>query len=135
MKKVLKSENAFKTISEVSDILEIPHHILRFWEAKFPQLSPLKMGGGRRYYRPDDIKLINRIKELIYTDGLTIKGVKKLIRDKGIKAVVDKSNSELILDIKNDKNFNILSELKDIRSILDTFADTIGGFADPAYLN
>lgn len=118
MKKVLKSENAFKTISEVSDILEIPHHILRFWEAKFPQLSPLKMGGGRRYYRPDDIKLINRIKELIYTDGLTIKGVKKLIRDKGIKAVVNKSNSELILDIKNNKNFNILSELKDIRSIL-----------------
>ena len=118
MKKVLKSENAFKTISEVSDLLEIPHHILRFWETKFPQLSPLKMGGGRRYYRPEDIKLINRIKELIYTDGLTIKGVKKLIRDKGLKAVLNKSNTELIVDIKNDDNFNLLIELKDIRNIL-----------------
>ena len=118
MKKVLKSDTAFKTISEVSDVLEIPHHILRFWELKFTQLSPLKLGGGRRYYRPEDIKLLTRLKELIYSDGLTIKGVKKLIKDKGIKAVLNKNNSDLILNDINVDKTNLLSELKDIRNIL-----------------
>ena len=118
MKKVLKSDTAFKTISEVSDVLEIPHHILRFWELKFTQLSPLKLGGGRRYYRPEDIKLLTRLKELIYSDGLTIKGVKKLIKDKGIKAVLNKNNTDLILNDINVDKTNLLSELKDIRNIL-----------------
>ncbi len=118
MKKILKSDSAFKTISEVSRVLEIPHHILRFWELKFTQLSPLKMGGGRRYYRPEDIKLLTRLKELIYSDGLTIKGVKKLIKDKGIKAVLNKNNTDLILNDINVDKTNLLSELKDIRNIL-----------------
>ncbi len=118
MKKILKSDRAFKTISEVSHVLEIPHHILRFWELKFTQLSPLKMGGGRRYYRPEDIKLLTRLKELIYSDGLTIKGVKKLIKDKGIKAVLNKNNTDLILNDVNTDKINLLSELKDIRNIL-----------------
>lgn len=76
------------------------------------------MGGGRRYYRPEDIKLLTRLKELIYSDGLTIKGVKKLIKDKGIKAVLNKNNTDLILNDVNTDKINLLSELKDIRNIL-----------------
>ena len=76
-----KSDSAFRTISEVSDDLGVPQHVLRFWESRFSQIKPLKRGGGRRYYRPDDIALLKRIKLLLYTDGLTIKGVQKLLRE------------------------------------------------------
>ncbi len=76
-----KSAAAFRTISEVSDQLEIPPHVLRFWETKFSQIRPLKRGGGRRYYRPEDIDLLKRISELLYSDGYTIKGVQRLLRD------------------------------------------------------
>ncbi len=76
-----KSAAAFRTISEVSQDLEVPQHVLRFWETKFAQVRPLKRGGGRRYYRPDDVELLRRIRNLLYTDGYTIKGVQKLLRD------------------------------------------------------
>jgi DNA-binding transcriptional MerR regulator len=75
-----KSEEAFRTISEVSEDLGVPQHVLRFWESRFTQIKPLKRGGGRRYYRPEDIALLKRIKALLYTDGMTIKGVQKLLR-------------------------------------------------------
>jgi DNA-binding transcriptional MerR regulator len=78
-----KAPNAFRTISEVADELHIPQHVLRFWETKFPQVSPLKRGGGRRYYRPDDIVLLRRIADLLYTQGYTIKGVQRLLREGG----------------------------------------------------
>ncbi|MFL5280022.1 MAG: MerR family transcriptional regulator [Rhodopila sp.] len=78
-----KSPNAFRTISEVADELHIPQHVLRFWETKFPQVHPLKRGGGRRYYRPDDIVLLRRIADLLYTQGYTIKGVQRLLREGG----------------------------------------------------
>jgi len=78
-----KSPNAFRTISEVADELHIPQHVLRFWETKFPQVHPLKRGGGRRYYRPDDIVLLRRIADLLYTQGYTIKGVQRLLRENG----------------------------------------------------
>ena len=78
-----KAPNAFRTISEVADDLHIPQHVLRFWETKFPQVSPLKRGGGRRYYRPDDIVLLRRIADLLYTQGYTIKGVQRLLREGG----------------------------------------------------
>ncbi len=78
-----KSPNAFRTISEVADDLHIPQHVLRFWETKFPQVKPLKRGGGRRYYRPDDIGLLRRIADLLYTQGYTIKGVQRLLREGG----------------------------------------------------
>ena len=78
-----KSPNAFRTISEVADDLHIPQHVLRFWETKFPQVRPLKRGGGRRYYRPDDIVLLRRIADLLYTQGYTIKGVQRLLREGG----------------------------------------------------
>lgn len=81
--KLKKAPNAFRTISEVADELHIPQHVLRFWETKFPQVKPLKRGGGRRYYRPDDIALLRRISDLLYIQGYTIKGVQRLLREGG----------------------------------------------------
>ena len=78
-----KAPNAFRTISEVADDLHIPQHVLRFWETKFTQVRPLKRGGGRRYYRPDDIALLRRISDLLYIQGYTIKGVQRLLREGG----------------------------------------------------
>lgn len=78
-----KAPNAFRTISEVADDLHIPQHVLRFWESKFSQVKPLKRGGGRRYYRPDDIALLRRISDLLYIQGYTIKGVQRLLREGG----------------------------------------------------
>lgn len=78
-----KSETAFRTISEVADELDVPQHVLRFWETKFTQIRPMKRGGGRRYYRPEDVTLLRRIRALLYDDGFTIKGVQKLLRDGG----------------------------------------------------
>ena len=80
-----KAPTAFRTISEVADDLHIPQHVLRFWETKFPQVKPLKRGGGRRYYRPDDIALLRRISDLLYIQGYTIKGVQRLLREGGGK--------------------------------------------------
>jgi len=81
--RIKKAPNAFRTISEVADDLHIPQHVLRFWETKFPQVKPLKRGGGRRYYRPDDIALLRRISDLLYIQGYTIKGVQRLLREGG----------------------------------------------------
>lgn len=82
-----KSPSAFRTISEVSNELEVPQHVLRFWESKFTQVRPLKRGGGRRYYRPEDIGLLRSIRNLLYDDGYTIKGVQRLLREGGSKSV------------------------------------------------
>jgi DNA-binding transcriptional MerR regulator len=81
-----KSATAYRTISEVSDELEIPQHVLRFWETRFSQVKPLKRGGGRRYYRPEDIKLLRKIQKLLYEEGYTIRGVQKLLREGRIAA-------------------------------------------------
>ncbi|HEV7369504.1 MerR family transcriptional regulator [Arenibaculum sp.] len=78
---VVKSAAAFRTISEVSAELDVPQHVLRFWETKFPQIRPLKRGGGRRYYRPEDVDLLRRIQSLLYREGYTIKGVQRLLRE------------------------------------------------------
>jgi DNA-binding transcriptional MerR regulator len=80
-----KSATAFRTISEVADDLEVPQHVLRFWETKFPQIRPMKRGGGRRYYRPEDVDLLRAIRDLLYEQGYTIKGVQKLMREGGLK--------------------------------------------------
>ena len=77
----VKSAAAFRTISEVSADLDVPQHVLRFWESKFTPVRPLKRGGGRRYYRPEDVDLLRRIRNLLYTDGYTIKGVQRLLRE------------------------------------------------------
>ncbi len=78
-----KSPDAFRTISEVAEDLDLPQHVLRFWETRFTQIKPMKRGGGRRYYRPQDVELIKGIRHLLYDQGYTIKGVQKLLRDKG----------------------------------------------------
>lgn len=78
-----KTADAFRTISEVADELHVPQHVLRFWETKFPQVRPLKRGGGRRYYRPEDVVLLRRVADLLYTQGYTIKGVQRLLREGG----------------------------------------------------
>ena len=80
-RRVKKSAATFRTISEVASELDVPSHVLRFWETKFSQVKPLKRGGGRRYYRPEDIALLRHIRSLLYDDGYTIKGVQKLLRE------------------------------------------------------
>lgn len=87
-KEIVKSATAFRTISEVANMLEIPQHVLRFWETKFSQVKPLKRGGGRRYYRPSDIDLIRAIRDLLYHDGYTIRGVQRLLRENGVKSLL-----------------------------------------------
>jgi len=84
-----KAPEAFRTISEVADELEVPKHVLRFWEAKFAQLKPMKRGGGRRYYRPEDVSLLRGIRFLLYDDGYTIRGVQKILREHGPRFVMD----------------------------------------------
>lgn len=84
-----KSADAFRTISEVAADLDVPQHVLRFWEGRFSQVRPVKRAGGRRYYRPDDVDLLRGIRALLYADGLTIKGVQKILRDQGVRYVTD----------------------------------------------
>ncbi|HHN68024.1 MAG TPA: MerR family transcriptional regulator, partial [Thermopetrobacter sp.] len=83
-----KSPDAFRTISEVADELDVPQHVLRFWETRFSQIRPMKRAGGRRYYRPADIDLLRGIRKLLYGEGYTIKGVQKILREHGVAHVV-----------------------------------------------
>ncbi|QHQ34268.1 MerR family transcriptional regulator [Algicella marina] len=87
MATVRKSSEAFRTISEVAEILDVPAHVLRFWESRFTQIKPIKRGGGRRYYRPQDIDLLSGIQNLLYNEGMTIKGVQKQLKENGAKQV------------------------------------------------
>mgnify|MGYP001314956635 CR=1 FL=1 len=83
-----KSADAFRTISEVAEELDLPQHVLRFWETRFSQIKPMKRGGGRRYYRPEDVELLKGIRHLLYEQGYTIKGVQKLLKQNGNKFVI-----------------------------------------------
>ena len=130
-----KSATAFRTISEASRELNIPAHVLRFWESKFSEVNPVKRAGGRRYYRREDIVLLGRIRDLLYVDGYTIKGVQKLFRERGAPKL-DESEiipSGLSIETKNmnqsvtksleksgkrEELKQILRELEDIRTIL-----------------
>jgi DNA-binding transcriptional MerR regulator len=82
-----KAPDAFRTISEVADDLDLPQHVLRFWESRFPQVRPMKRGGGRRYYRPEDIDLLRGIRHLLYGEGYTIRGVQRILREQGLRTV------------------------------------------------
>lgn len=84
-----KSADAFRTITEVADLLDVQQHVLRFWETKFTHIKPMKRAGGRRYYRPDDVKLLQVIRRLLHAEGYTIRGVQKLLRENGVKTVLD----------------------------------------------
>lgn len=88
-----KAAEAFRTISEVADELDVQKHVLRFWEARFPQVRPMKRGGGRRYYRPEDMELLRGIRHLLHAEGYTIKGVQKILREQGIDYVKQQGRS------------------------------------------
>lgn len=83
-----KSPDAFRTISEAAEELDLPQHVLRFWETRFAHIKPLKRGGGRRYYRPDDVLLLKGIRHLLYDEGFTIKGVQRILKDQGVRRVI-----------------------------------------------
>ena len=134
-----KSPEAFRTISEVSKDLSLPQHVLRFWETKFIQIKPIKRGGGRRYYRPEDIKLLKGIKSLLYNDGYTIRGVQKVIKEVGTKKMLQKESENNIFtetentnthsnsnvaqyklgESKRKKLMNVLNDLVDLRKKID----------------
>ena len=125
-----KSAQAYRTISEVATELDLPQHVLRFWETKFNAIKPMKRGGGRRYYRPDDIVLLQRIRGLLYDDGYTIKGVQKLLREGGGKIDLPEGKGKVREAIQNtspetistepDKAElkSIMAELEDIQTLL-----------------
>jgi DNA-binding transcriptional MerR regulator len=93
---VSKSPDAFRTISEVAEDLDLPQHVLRFWETRFGQIRPLKRGGGRRYYRPDDIDLLRGIRHLLYGEGYTIRGVQRILKEQGARFVVSAGRGEMV---------------------------------------
>ncbi len=106
-----KSPEAFRTISEASEILSLPSHVLRFWESKFTQIKPLKRAGGRRFYRPNDILFILGIKKLLHIDGLTIIGVKRLIKENGINFIINIGRNIRDNNSNLQKKENILKKI------------------------
>ena len=119
-----KSAEAFRTISEAAGELELPQHVLRFWETKFPHIRPLKRGGGRRYYRPEDLLLLRRIRDLLYDDGYTIKGVQKLLRRNDGKTPGNDDDGQregIVLDKRQRAELaDVLGELEKLRDLLRT---------------
>ena len=121
---VPKSPDAFRTIGEVSEALGVPQHVLRFWETKFPQVRPLKRGGGRRYYRPEDVSLLRHIRHLLHAEGYTVRGVQKLLRERASKPVTalaepDRIETESPLSPEDRaKATRILDELCTLRDSL-----------------
>jgi DNA-binding transcriptional MerR regulator len=93
-----KSPEAFRTISEVAVDLDVPQHVLRFWESRFAQVRPTKRAGGRRYYRPEDVDLLRGIRALLYSEGYTIKGVQKLLRERGLRFVAQVGRGEAVAE-------------------------------------
>ena len=131
-----KSPGAFRTISEVSNDLEVPPHVLRFWETKFPQIKPLKRGGGRRYYRPEDVALLRQIRQLLYNDGYTIKGVQRLLKEGALKSTAQLGVATAIEPDKQKQPQNsttgsrekaalrsIVDELQSLRKLVSTILD------------
>ena len=118
-----KSPGAFRTISEVAEELDLPPHVLRFWETKFSQVRPLKRGGGRRYYRPEDVRLIRHIRDLLYNSGYTIKGVQKLIRDGNLKKageIATEGKKSVNPEVSIDSDIkNAIDELEALRAEIE----------------
>ena len=124
-RRIEKSPSAFRTISEVAEELEVPQHVLRFWETKFPQVRPLKRGGGRRYYRPEDVDTLRRIRSLLYDQGYTIKGVQRLLREGGLKHEPSGSAFEepavVEADALRSTLKSLLNDLQDLRAMVEDF--------------
>lgn len=110
-----KGPDAFRTISEVADDLDLPQHVLRFWETRFSQIKPMKRGGGRRYYRPQDVELLRGIRVLLYGEGYTIKGVQRLLKERGVKTVMAVGRGEASVDIDGPE----LGKASNIQSVGD----------------
>jgi DNA-binding transcriptional MerR regulator len=108
-----KAPDAYRTISEVADDLDLPQHVLRFWETRFSQIRPLKRGGGRRYYRPDDIDLLKGIRHLLYGEGYTIRGVQRIIKESGVKAIQALGRGEGATTLPKPKGPDIIDPLLD----------------------
>jgi DNA-binding transcriptional MerR regulator len=104
----VKSPEAFRTISEVASELDVPQHVLRFWESRFTQVKPTKRAGGRRYYRPEDIDLLRGIRTLLYSDGYTIKGVQKLLKDRGTRYVAEIGRESLQAALAEPKRSSVV---------------------------
>ena len=117
---VNKSKAAFRTIAEVAEELGVATHVLRFWETKFPQIKPMKRNGGRRYYRPDDVELVRKIRDLLYNQRYTIEGVQKLIKEKGLKAFI---GEEIMPDFFETPEDMTLGE--DIRALLTSVVNEL----------
>ncbi len=112
-----KSAQAFRTISEVADLLEVPAHVLRFWETRFSQIQPVKRGGGRRYYRPEDIDLLRGIQNLLYVQGMTIKGAQKVLKERGLKHVIGIGHEIDIKVVAKEPTLKeIVNGLEDLRN-------------------
>ena len=101
-----KAPDAFRTISEVASDLDLPQHVLRFWETRFSQIKPMKRGGGRRYYRPEDVDLLRGIRLLLYGEGFTIRGVQRLLKEKGVGFVVSVGQSGTVETVTGDDGDN-----------------------------
>lgn len=125
-----KSASAFRTISEVAAELDLPQHVLRFWETKFNQIRPMKRGGGRRYYRPEDVEQLRKIRGLLYDQGYTIKGVQKLFRDgfpvsSEAVAPTEATSQEISSEVATRDKAElkaILAELQEIQGVLRNWA-------------
>ncbi|MCK4867263.1 MAG: MerR family transcriptional regulator [Alphaproteobacteria bacterium] len=129
-----KSPEAYRTIGEVSEMLGVAQHVLRFWESRFSQIKPVKRAGNRRYYRPDDIALIRRIRALLHDEGYSIRGVQKLLKSSGVKGLVDGADAPAATPASNaptapagaapapagnqDELRGVLGELREIRDLL-----------------
>ena len=125
---VNKSKAAFRTIAEVADELGVATHVLRFWETKFEQIKPMKTSGGRRYYRPDDVKLIKTIKHYLYDERYTIEGVQKLFKEKGLKAILgDEIQKDFFVEAPQDIELdgNARKILNNIRDQLDSLESNL----------
>lgn len=133
---VNKSKAAFRTIAEVAEELGVATHVLRFWETKFTQIKPMKRSGGRRYYRPDDVELVKTIKDFLYEKRYTIEGVQKVLKEKGVKALVgdeiqkDFFNESIVAGELNESSRSLISslldELKQIKDDLSTSLAKVG---------
>jgi DNA-binding transcriptional MerR regulator len=121
-----KAPDAFRTISEVADDLDIPQHVLRFWETRFVQIKPMKRSGGRRYYRPDDVDLLRGIRRLLYGEGYTIRGVQRILKEHGVKSVqglVDGSTVLPALGTPGDQAMRGGAEADDEEVVVDAGED------------
>jgi DNA-binding transcriptional MerR regulator len=130
-----KAPDAFRTISEVADDLDIPQHVLRFWETRFAQIKPMKRSGGRRYYRPDDVDLLRGIRRLLYGEGYTIRGVQRILKEHGVKAVqglVDGSTALPALGAPGDQAMRGGAEADDEEVVVEASEDDSEAAAGPA---